>query len=334
MLWSVLSDFQSWGAARTVTTLDDRIIDLIGWKKIKQFPADEVVRVHPGQSEKMFRLLISRSDAVLIIAPETDDVLARLTEIVECAGIPLLCSNSAAVRVASNKASCDQIFRQAGLPTPATRLTSFEEAGQAASELGYPLVIKPLDGTGCEGVCLATNSSEFDKAIALLRIVTKLDEFLLQAFIQGTHASVSLLAAEDGAVPLSLNKQEIETGLPFRYSGGLIPLEHPAAKRAYDLAIAAVMAVPGLRGYIGVDMILTQDQAWLIEINPRITTSYVGLHRILSQNLACAIWDACFKNVLPDPISLNGSVAFSKDNFELWSNESNLKVSNSGRQSD
>jgi tyramine---L-glutamate ligase len=325
MLWSVLSDFRDWGAVKTVTTLDDRIKDQINGLNCKKLPADEVVNVPAGQHEAVFQSLLQRSDAVLIIAPETDGILAKLTEIAEAARVPLLCSNSAAVKTASNKAICDRIFRQADLSTPDTRLTSFAAAAQAASELGYPLVTKPVDGTGCEGVYLVTRPGELTDTLALLRNVTSHDQILLQSFIQGIHASVSVLVAQDGAVPLSLNRQLIELGRPFSYSGGIIPFDHPTRRRAFDLAQAAVLAVPGLAGYVGVDMVLQQDQAWLIEINPRITTSYVGLHRILEQNLACAIWRACCEHVLPGRISFSGSIEFSKDNLgaglEKWTDQ-------------
>jgi tyramine---L-glutamate ligase len=318
MLWSVLSDFRDWGEVRTVTTIDDRIDDQLKSEKREQLPADEIVRLQAEHHEEIFRSILQRSDAVLIIAPETDGILAKLTEIAEDLKVPLLCSNSAAVKLTGNKAASHQIFRHAGLHVPDTRLTSFATAGQAASELGYPLVTKPLDGTGCEGVCLVNNLSELGEALVLLRKVTLHDQILLQTFVEGTHASVSLLVAQDHSIPLSLNKQLIETGRPFNYSGGIIPFEHPAAKYAFELAQAAVQAVPGLRGYVGVDIILEQDSAWLIEINPRITTSYVGLHRILSQNLAWAMWKACREDVLPERIVINGSIAFSKENTDPW----------------
>ena len=325
MLWSILSDFRDWGAVRTVTTLDDRLEDRISGFKLKKLPADEIVRIHAGQHEDVFRSLLHRCDAVLIIAPETDGILARLTEIAEATQIPLLCSNATAVKVTGNKAISEQIFRQSGITTPATLLTTFTMAGQVANELGYPLVTKPLDGAGCEGVCLVTKPSELSEALALLRKVTCHDQILLQTFIGGIHASVSLLVAHDRALPLSLNKQNIEMGRPFNYFGGMIPLVHPAARNAFNLAQAAVLAVPGLLGYVGVDLILEQDQAWLIEINPRITTSYVGLHRILAQNLATAIWQACREDVLPDRITLNGSITFSKENLETCFNVSGDK---------
>jgi len=69
MLWSVLSDFREWGAVQTVTTLDYRIENQISGFKCKKLPADEVVLLNPGQYEQIFRSILQRCDAALIIAP-------------------------------------------------------------------------------------------------------------------------------------------------------------------------------------------------------------------------------------------------------------------------
>jgi predicted ATP-grasp superfamily ATP-dependent carboligase len=306
MLLALLADFRAWGAVHTVTTLDHRLDSL-------SLPADEIVYVAPGQYQAAFSALLAQSDAALIIAPETDGILAGLSAMVEKAGIPLLGSNSVAVAIAGDKAICYERFCQAGLPTPLTRQTHFAAAPQVADEMGYPLVTKPLDGVGCEGVCLVTGPAGLAAALALLHHATRHEEIILQSFVAGTHASVSLLVAEGRALALSLNGQDIENGCPFAYRGGIVPLTHPAAARAFEVAQAAVGLVPGLQGYAGVDLVLTQEEALLIEINPRLTTSYIGLRRALQLNLAQAIWDACRRGVLPARVLLTRQVTFVKD---------------------
>ncbi len=306
MLQALLADFRAWGAVRTLTTLDARLAHLT-------LPADEVVQVAPGQYQAAFSALLARSDAALLIAPETEGHLARISALAEAAGRPLLSSSATAVTIAGDKAACYERFRQAGLPTPPTRRARFAEAPQVAREMGYPLVTKPLDGVGCEGVCLVNGPAELTEALAVVRQATPHEEILLQSFIAGTHASVSLLVAGDQAVPLSLNGQDIAVGCPFTYRGGAVPLAHPLKARAFAVARAAVGLVPGLRGYVGVDLVLTQEEAWLLEINPRLTTSYIGLRQVAPFNLAQAIWDAACRGLLPEPVALRGQVRFSKD---------------------
>jgi predicted ATP-grasp superfamily ATP-dependent carboligase len=58
--------------------------------------------------------------------------------------------------------------------------------------------------------------------------------------------------------------------------------------------------VAGLRGYVGVDVVLGEREAALIELNPRLTTSYLGLRAAFDQNLAGLALAACGGR-LPQP---------------------------------
>lgn len=305
MLWAVLDDFRVLGTVNTLTTLDCRTDP-----RYRDLPADEVVLLQPGQG---FAALLDRSDLALIIAPETDGVLARLSQLVEARGIPLLGSNTTAVKVAGNKEACYLVFTQAGLPTPLTLRTDLAQIRQAAEGFGFPLVTKPLDGVGSEGVCLLTSPSDLDRAMDVLQCQTKHAEILLQKYVPGEHASVSLLVSGQRILPLSLNGQQIEVGCPFTYRGGMIPLDHPLQSRAFENAEKAVRLIPGLQGYVGVDMILDTQEAWVIEVNPRITTSYIGLRQVVDMNLAGAIYEACCHGALPEHVKLTGQVNFSKN---------------------
>jgi predicted ATP-grasp superfamily ATP-dependent carboligase len=54
-------------------------------------------------------------------------------------------------------------------------------------------------------------------------------------------------------------------------------------------------AVPGLIGYFGVDLLLDTQTArgvTIVEVNPRLTTSYVHLHQAIGCNPAAMVMDA------------------------------------------
>lgn len=310
ILWALLSDFQAWGAAQIITTLDTRL-----WRRRGELPADEIIALRPSEYEAGFQSILSQCEAALIVAPETNGLLAGLNAKILEAGILLLGCSPEAVAFAGDKAACDHIFRKAGLPTPPTRVVRPSFAWQAAAELGYPVVVKPLDGVGCEGLSLVNNLEQLQPAVEIARKSSQREEILLQSFVSGNHASVSLLASSKGLLPLSLNGQRIEAGQPFHYQGGVIPYSHPAAQQALELAQAAARLLPGLRGYFGVDLVLGPEGGTLIEINPRITTSYVGVRRVLKANLAALIWNACILGELPEHVDLAGQVVFRKDDL-------------------
>jgi tyramine---L-glutamate ligase len=318
MLWAVLEDFRRWGAVRTITALDPRFEERVPGLNRKTLPADEVVCALPGKHEEIYLSLLERCDAALVIAPETDGILTVMTDLAEAAGVNLLGSSASAISTAGNKATCARLFDLAKLPAPRTRVASFDSASRIAEEMGCSLVIKPLDGVGSEGVCRLDSLSELPAALTLIRHVTSQEQILLQSLASGIHASASLLIAGSRCLPLSLNLQLMEEGFSFKYRGSRVPYDHKERQRAIDLACSAVRLIPGLSGYVGVDLVLGEDIVQLIEINPRLTTSYVGLRQVAQINLAQAIWDACSNDILPDHVPLTGQVEVIKDDPASW----------------
>jgi tyramine---L-glutamate ligase len=318
MLWALLRDFRSWGAVRTVAALDPRFENRISGLNRATLPADEVVRVNPEIHLETYLSLLEQCDAVLVIAPETNGVLSEMTAHAESAHKPLLCSSAAAAATAGNKALCSRLFCSANLPTPTTRITGFDAAPLIAQQLGFPLVIKPIDGVGSEGVVRADSLYGLSVELPKIRRSTSHNEILLQTYVGGIHASVSLLAVNGRFLPLSLNRQLMETTPCFRYLGSEVPFHHRTAGRAMELACSAANLIPGLNGYVGVDLVLTDDSPQLIEINPRLTTSYIALRQIAQVNLAQAIWRTCIDGVLPDTIPLFGQSIIYKDNPSSW----------------
>lgn len=91
-------------------------------------------------------------------------------------------------------------------------------------------------------------------------------------------------------------------------SASLISTEEEALRTARMV----VESLKGLRGYVGVDMVLTKDGPMVMEVNPRLTTSYIGLRRAVNFNPAQAIIDATLKRKLPGDTQSSGYAFFSK----------------------
>lgn len=125
----------------------------------------------------------------------------------------------------------------------------------------------------------------------------------MQRYVHGTAASVSLLADGRRAVPLAVNAQRVIASSGFCYRGGRTPLEHPLAAAAVDAAMRTCAALPGLRGYVGVDLVLTDAEPLVIEVNPRLTTAYLGVRAALDENVAALALAACDGRLPVQPIA-------------------------------
>jgi predicted ATP-grasp superfamily ATP-dependent carboligase len=116
---------------------------------------------------------------------------------------------------------------------------------------------------------------------------------ILQEFVAGQPVSVAFLCGPAGNVPLLPASQLLSDDGRFKYLGGELPIPPPLADRALRLAKQAIGCVPGLLGYVGVDLVLGEaddgSRDFAIEINPRITTSYVGLRALAESSIAGAM---------------------------------------------
>ena len=306
MLRAVLEDFQRLGEHEIRSTLDTRLHALV--------PSNLPVTVIEGDRyPEIFATSVEWAEAVLLIAPETDGILARLSAQVENVAKRLLGSTSTAVGAAGDKATTHSCFRASGIPTARTSVISFDdEPMRQVATFGYPAVIKPIDGAGCEGVSVIRRRTDASRALRQLRRITRRHTFLIQEYIAGIPASLSCLSDGSRVLPLTLNTQYIHTGSSLRYRGGTIHIQHSSRSAAFEMVRDLLKALPGLRGYFGIDLVLTRSGPVFIEVNPRLTTSYVGLRRAFSVNLAEALLQSGLGQIptLPKP---KGHVRFFVD---------------------
>lgn len=305
MLQSVLTDFKAWDGANIITTRDRRLAHV-------SLPADCIVDLDFSTYYSTLEQLAGQCSAALIIAPENDGILERLSALAESQGARLLGSSPESIAIAANKWECYLLFNHAGLATPDTWCVDVKKAQKKAEKIGFPLVVKPLDGVDCEGVCLIHNSSSLYHIFAHNMLEEK-EHILMQRYIEGQHASASLLIAENDIKCLSLNKQTIKIGMPFSYQGSEVPFISDKHDEAVELAKNAAALIPGLSGYVGVDLVINEDACYIIEINPRLTASYICLRQVVNINVAEAIWNASMKGILPQEITLSGVAAFTKE---------------------
>jgi predicted ATP-grasp superfamily ATP-dependent carboligase len=309
MLRALVADLTAIDGHQIVTTVDSRFP--------LAAPGVEVVPLPPAQKARstLLNALISSADAVWLVAPETNRCLERLTARAERKGVALLGSGSSTIRRASDKAALPGILRKHGVSHPATRVVGLSRTNStidlkiAARDLGFPLVVKPARGAGCEGVSLARDSRELRQAVAVARRSYCGGRLVLQRYVRGVAASVSLVADGCRAVAVTTNAQHVRRSRPFAYSGGTTPLDHPLARRAAEAAVRTCAAIPGLRGYVGVDLILTGSEVFVLEVNPRLTTSYLGVRAAVDQNVAAMVLGAC-AGTLPDPSPAQRTVRF------------------------
>jgi predicted ATP-grasp superfamily ATP-dependent carboligase len=269
-----------------------------------------VRQVRPGEEEAAFREMAGAADFTLVIAPEFDGILETRCRWVEEAGGRLLGPGAAEVRATADKLQLAERLRARGVPTPPCTLLP-------SSAVVFPAVLKPRHGAGSQATFLVQRYEELAACAARAAVEGRQDDLILQPFVPGRPASVAFLLGPRQEIALLPTSQSLSADGRFRYQGGSLPLPSGLACRAQRLAAMAVQAVPGLRGYVGVDLVLGEladgNQDQVIEINPRLTTSYVGLRALAATNLAGALLQVVCGEPTADLAWRAGAVDFQAD---------------------
>jgi predicted ATP-grasp superfamily ATP-dependent carboligase len=233
-------------------------------------------------------------DATFLIAPEFDGILFDLCRSVETNGGTLLSPGSAAVQRCADKLNLAARLEDAGVPTIPTRLLSWDDASPLETSnhvLHFPVVIKPRDGAGSQCNHLVKSWDEFQRLRFFLGAEARKRGYIWQPYVAGQPVSVAVLVSQScsEAQAFPVADQFLSDDGRFLYRGGRIPARDIDEASIQAAALAACHCVPGLRGYVGVDLIIPFDEPSrpiVVEINPRLTTSYLGYRALALENLA------------------------------------------------
>jgi predicted ATP-grasp superfamily ATP-dependent carboligase len=242
----------------------------------RRLPGIEVVTLLDDDAR--FREVAAACEGTLVIAPEFDDLLRSRSQTVVDVGGRLLGSLPNAIRLTGDKLATAEFWRMHGVAHPQTELRE--------SAVAPPWVLKPRHGAGSQATFLIRDRAEYDTARRTANEESPGGEYILQRYVAGHAVSVALLIGPTRTIPLLPARQHLSNDGRFRYEGGSLPLPEPLATRAILLAQEAVAGIAGLQGYVGVDLVLGETEDYAIEINPRLTTSYIGLRQLCQQNLA------------------------------------------------
>ena len=254
----------------------------------------------------------TEADATLLIAPETDGDLLRLARSTEAIGATLASPSPEFIEATSDKERAARVLSDSGLPT--AEAIRIDPDTPLPVDFPYPAVLKPLDGAGSQDTHLVAQAGDRPPAYAWPR--------RLERLVPGAPVSVAVIGKGRGE-PICLPpcRQRIADDGRFTYLGGSTPLPEGLAARAKRLALASVAALPSLTGYADVDMVLGGDpddaEDAILEVNPRLTTSYVGLRRATKQNLAAVMLASEAPNLEFDPRPL----AFEADGAVYWEHD-------------
>jgi D-alanine-D-alanine ligase len=191
--------------------------------------------------------------------------------LLECLGIPYTGSGVLASALAMDKLRTKQVWQSLGLPTPRHAvLASESDCISAATELGFPLIVKPAHEGSSIGMAKVTR---VDELIAAWNAASTYDSHVLvEQWIQGPEFTVATLRGQV-LPPIGLgtphtfydyDAKYLASDTQYRIPCGLDASQEQELKSLTARACEAV----GVAGWARTDVMQDANgQFWLLEVN-------------------------------------------------------------------
>ncbi len=238
--------------------------------KIYELPKD-------GSSQWAEQLIKDRPDIVLSALHGGNGENGSLQGFLHCLGIPFAGSRVLSSALCMDKKTAKTVMTAAHIQVPADvcirrgkRLIDYAEE---IRQIGFPLIVKPNRGGSSIGIAVANNMAELEAAVN--NIVEKYDDDVLaEKYIQGQEITCAVAESKNGVevmAVLDVNK----SGDIFDYeakSQSSTPLGDISNMPLFMQDMVKAIAVKTYnelkcRGYACVDMIVKDEQIYVIEVN-------------------------------------------------------------------
>jgi D-alanine-D-alanine ligase len=241
------------------------------------------VEIREPDSELIGHLIATRPDVVWSTLHGAVGEDGSLQDLLSLAQIRYVGTQAEGARLAWNKPTAKILLARHGVQTPSSITlpsSSFKELNaesvlaMVATELTYPLIVKPARSGSAQGVNQVNNAKEFSKA--MIEAFAYCDEVMVEKFVAGTELAISIV--DLGGGPVALPAVEIvpesgSFGYNERYTPGQTDYFVPARLPATTLEAAAELATTAhsalrLRHLSRIDIIVDEDGTpWFLEAN-------------------------------------------------------------------
>jgi len=185
----------------------DENINAPGLKISTNFDVGDIRNHH------FIELVARRFNVDAILGISTDAAVPSVARACEILGLPSIGVGPADISV--NKLLQRQYMKKAGLKTPAFRkFLNLIEASESVNEIGFPVVLKPVDSAGSRGVKFVSCATEVELAATEALKESRSKTGLVEKYIEGSEVAIDGFIVDGSLHVLSIS-EKVRTHAPY-----------------------------------------------------------------------------------------------------------------------
>lgn len=259
----------------------------------------ETVSTDYDTSDRLYFEPVTLEDVLEIVAKEKPKGVIvqyggqtplKLADELEAAGVPIIGTSPEAIDRAEDRERFQQMIQRLGLKQPVNAtVTSTEEAIAKATEIGYPLVVRPSYVLGGRAMEIVNNEKALRRYMTEAVKVSNDSPVLLDHFLDRA-IEVDIDAVCDGEqVVIGGIMQHIEqAGIHSGDSACSLP-PYSLAKDVQDKMreqVAAMAMELGVVGLMNTQLAYQDGEIYVIEVNPRASRTVPFVSKCIGTSLA------------------------------------------------
>lgn len=247
-------------------------------------------------------------DGVMTIASDVPLTVASVAQHFSLPGIPI-----SAAQLAADKLAMKQRFAADEVAIPwFSAVESSTHLRALMNEHDFPMVIKPVDSRGARGVARLTDDVDLDWAFQQAQAQSPTQRVMVEHYLDGPQVSTETLMINGKAYTPGFsdrNYEYLERFAPHIIeNGGDLPSHLPQAiqTKVHTLVEQAALSMGIRQGVVKGDIVIHQEQAFVIELAARLSGGFFCSHEIPLNTgvdfVGCAIQNALGQTI--DPAAL------------------------------
>ena len=197
----------------------------------------------------------------------------KLANVLEVEGIPILGTSPDAIDLAEDRERFQALVNQLGLKQPKNGIASTDaQALEIASEIGFPLVIRPSYVLGGRAMEIVRDMDQLKRYISDAVVVSGDSPVLLDSYLSGAvECDVDALCDGQNVHVAGIMQHIEEAGVHSGDSACSLP-PHSLSKEITDELIEQTEALAkalNVVGLMNVQFAVKDNEVYLIEVNPR-----------------------------------------------------------------